>query len=51
MAAIPKAGPAASITNAHRQPTMVANGGTSWIDTIVSRKPSDVWMVSAVPTA
>jgi hypothetical protein len=42
MAAIPATGPAASMTNAHRHPIAAATGGTSWIDIIVRRNPTDV---------
>ena len=41
---MPAAGPSASIGNAQRQPTSATTGGTSWMVTVVSRKPSDVWM-------
>ena len=51
IAAMPATGPSASIGNAHRHPTTPTTGGTSWMDTIVSKKPSDVCTVSAVPTA
>ena len=42
MAAMPNAGPSASTGNAHRHPTRCASGGTSWIETIVSKNPSEV---------
>src|ERR1051325_6525666 len=51
IARIPKTEPIARIGNAQRQPTRRTTGGTSWIDTIVNKKPSDVCTVSAVPTA
>src|SRR5262245_36191518 len=51
MTAIPAAGPSASTGKAQRQPNDWTIPGTSWIVTMVSRKPSEVWSVSAVPTA
>src|SRR5207302_155251 len=51
MLAMPQAGPRASTGKAQRQPTWLARGGTSWIETVVSRNPAAVWTVRAVPTA
>src|SRR3954467_12081931 len=51
MLAMPSTGPAACAEKAQRQPTIAANGGTSWIETIVRRKPSEGCTGSAVPTA
>ena len=39
----------ASMTKAAGQPAAATASGTSWIETIVSRKPTEVWMVNAVP--
>ena len=36
---------------AHGQPMVRTIGGTSWMEMVVSRNPSDVCSVSAVPTA
>ena len=46
----PNSGPSASIANAQDQPTTRTTGGTSQIDTIVRAKPTQGWVVSAVPT-
>src|SRR5262249_48288979 len=51
IAAIPSAGPSASAVKAQRQPTASTRTGTSWMLPRVSRKPAEVWSVSAVPTA
>src|SRR5688572_19837679 len=51
MVRIPNAGPSANSGNANFQPTMATMGGTSWMEIVVSRKPTDVCSVSAVPTA
>ena len=51
IAAMPKAGPSARTGNAQRQPAAAAIAGTIWMVAIVSRKPSEVCSVSAVPTA
>ena len=51
MAAMPNTGPTARIANAHCQPTRATAGGMIWIVAMVSRKPSEVCSVSAVPTA
>src|SRR5438552_8080198 len=50
IAATPKMGPTASTPKAHRQPMAWTMGGTSQIETIVIAKPTQVWVVSAVPT-
>ena len=50
MASTPSAGPMASVAKAHRQPTRATTGGTSQIEAMVSAKPTQVWVVSAVPT-
>ena len=51
MTAIPRSGPIARTGNAQRQPIEPAISGTHWIVIVVSRKPNEVWSVSAVPTA
>ena len=51
MQAMPAAGPSARIGKAQRQPAASWISGTSWIVASVNRKPSEVWSVSAVPTA
>ena len=50
MARMPRKGPGASAANAHRQPTAATSRGTSSIDAIVRRNPTQVCTVSAVPT-
>ncbi len=50
MATTPSAGPTASRANAQRQPTQATAGGISQMETMVSAKPRQVWVVSAVPT-
>src|SRR5260370_56438 len=50
MAITPKMGPTASTPKAHRQPMAWTMGGTSQIETIVIAKPTQAWVVSAVPT-
>ena len=51
MAAIPAAGPRASIGKDQAQPTAATRTGTSWMLPMVSRNPSEVCRVKAVPTA
>jgi hypothetical protein len=51
IAMIPSAGPSASTGKAHCHPATATIAGTAWMVTMVSRKPSEVWSVSAVPTA
>src|SRR5687768_4449174 len=48
---MPAIGPSASTGNAHAQPSDSTTGGTSCMVSVVSRNPSDVWIMSAVPTA
>src|SRR5258708_34020214 len=48
---MPSAGPSARTGNAYLQPAASATTGTSWMVTVVRRKPTDVWRVGAVPTA
>ena len=50
IATIPSSGPGTSSSDAHRQPTIAADRGSSSIVTIVSRNPRQVCSVSAVPT-
>ena len=51
MAARPASGPSASTQAAYCHPTLVARRGKRSIVTMVSRKPSEVCSVSAVPVA
>src|SRR5438477_9868041 len=50
MAATPRNGPTASEAKAQRQPTTPATAGMSQMLSVVSAKPTHVWLVSAVPT-
>jgi hypothetical protein len=49
MASAPTTGPGARSRNAYCQPTASARIGTNWMVTTVSRKPTAVCAVSAVP--
>ena len=50
IASTPSAGPIVRVANAQRQPARAAIGGMSQIEIIVSAKPTQVCVVSAVPT-
>ena len=50
MLQIPHAGPNARNANAHCQPSTLTTAGTAWIVTMVSRNPSEVCNIKAVPT-
>ena len=50
IAQAPRNGPAARNKKVQCQPTAALIGGTRWIDTIVSRKPTQVCTVTMVPT-
>ena len=50
MLQIPHTGPAARKANAHCQPNAPTIAGTAWIVTMVTRKPSEVCNIKAVPS-